>query len=283
MKTRGNQVIFLFLFLLKVDGFSQGIRTPISSAYLGVGAYSNNHIDPFSIQSNQAALAKMKNAAAGIYGEKRFFLTDLSFYDVTLDVPTHSGNFGLDARYFGFARYNEMQLGFAYARSVGSGVDVGVQFNYYTIHVAGYGNASTVNFDIATILHVTDKLNTGLHVYNPVSKRLGKNGEEKLASIFTVGAGYEPSEKFFLSIEVVKEEDKPVNVNAGLQYEFLDQVSARAGIASATSAMFFGVGFKWKSMRLDATATYQQPLGITPGLVLLLQRAQKKESTQEDK
>jgi hypothetical protein len=158
-----------------------------------------------------------------------------------------------------------------------------VQFNYYTIHVAGYGNASTVNFDIATILHLTDKLNTGLHVYNPVSKRLGKNGEEKLASIFTVGAGYEPSEKFFLSIEVVKEEDKPVNVNAGLQYEFLDQVSARAGIASATSAMFFGVGFKWKSMRLDATATYQQPLGITPGLVLLLQRAQKKESTQEDK
>ena len=126
---------------------SQTVRRPISSPYLGFGAYSNHHLDVFSFESNQATLAKLNHASAGIYGEKRFFLKELSFYDVAAVIPTRSGNFGLDARYYGFADYNETQLGLAYGRNLGSQIDVGVQFNYYGVRVAGYGNASTINFE----------------------------------------------------------------------------------------------------------------------------------------
>jgi hypothetical protein len=51
--------------------------------------------------------------------------------------------------------------------SLGSKVDVGVQFNYYNVRIAGYGNAPAINFEIGTIFHLTDKLNTGFHAYNP--------------------------------------------------------------------------------------------------------------------
>ena len=137
------------------------------------------------------------------------------------------------------------------------------------VRIAGYGNASTVNFEIGTILHLTDKLNAGLHVYNPLGGKLGKDEEEKLASIYTAGFGYEASEKFFISIEIGKEENSPVNVNAGLQYKFLPQLLARAGISAATSNLYLGIGFGWKSMRLDATASYHPQLGFTPGLLML--------------
>ena len=51
--------------------------------------------------------------------------------------------------------------------------DVGVQFNYYGYRVPAYGNASSINFEIGILIHLTDKLSTGLHVYNPVGGKLG--------------------------------------------------------------------------------------------------------------
>jgi hypothetical protein len=234
-----------------------------------MGAYSNHHVDVFSFHTNQAALAKMNNASAGVYGEKRFLLNELGLYDVAIALPTSSGNFGFDARYYGFSDYNESQFGLAYARNLGSKVDVGLQFNYYDIRVAGYGNASTVNFELGAVLHLTDNLNAGLHVYNPVPGKLGKNDEEKLASLYSAGFGYEASEKFFMNIEIEKEEDKPVSVNAGMQYKFLPQLLARGGILSSTSTMYLGIGFGWKSTRLDAIASYHPQLGLTPGLLLI--------------
>jgi hypothetical protein len=44
---------------------------------------------------------------------------------------------------------------------------------------------------------------------------------------------------------------------------------ARAGIETATSSAYFGIGLSLKSFRLDVTTGYHPQLGITPGLLLL--------------
>jgi hypothetical protein len=196
-------------------------------------------------------------------------LTDLRACNAAVAIPTRSGNFGMDGRYFGTIDYSETQLGLAYARNIGNKMDLGVQFNYYALRIAGYGNASSLNFEIGTIFHLTDNFNAGIHMYNPLGSKLGKNGEEKLASIYSFGIGFEPSQSFFFSLELKKEEDKPPDVIAGLQYKFLQQLLARGGISTATCSIYFGVGFQWKSMRLDATASYHPQLGISPGILLL--------------
>jgi len=262
-------VVAVVFFCMPVCGFCQTVRDPMSASYIGLGAYSNSHPDVFSFHTNQAALAKIKIVSAGIYGEKRFLLNELGLYDAAATLPTSSGNFGLDARYYGFSDYNESQVGLAYGRSLGSKADVGVQFNYYNVRIAGYGNAPALNFEIGTIFHLTDKLNIGFHAYNPVGGGLGKNDEEKLASVYSMGIGYDASEKFFMSIEIEKEENRPVNVNAGLQYKFLSQLLTRIGISTATSLLYFGIGYGFKSMRLDVTASYHPQLGLTPGLLLV--------------
>ena len=271
-------IVSSLLFNLPIIVFSQTVRSPVCANYTGLGAYSNNHVDLFSSQDNQASLTRIKKVTIGIYGEKRFLLNELALYDASFAIPTSSGNFGLDVRYYGFSDYNESQGGLAYAKSLGRKIDIGVQFNYYNVRIAGYGNASTINFELGTILHLTDNLNAGLHVYNPIAGKLGKDGEEKLASIYSAGLGYEASEKFFISLEILKEENKPVNVNAGLQYKFLPQLMARGGISSNTSIIYFGVGFEWKLMRLDATASYHPQLGITPGLQLIFTFLKTKEN-----
>ncbi len=276
-----NKSLLFFLLLIAIRSDSQTLRRPVAAAHTGMGAYSLNHVDVFSFTANQAALAQLKNGSAGVYGDRRFLLSELNNYTAVIGLPTASGNFAVKANYSGFSDYNETQFGLAYARKLGNKVDIGVQFNYQGIRIAGYGNASAFSFEAGTILHVTDRLHTGIHVNNPVGGKFGKDHpdsyrEEKLSSVYSFGLGYDASEKFLVSAEIEKEEDQPVNVNAGMQYKFLPQVLARAGMSSATSSAWLGIGLTIKSFRLDITAGYHPQLGVTPGLLLLFNFNRKK-------
>lgn len=263
-------VLFVIIFFSAFLTQAQTLRKPIAANYTGLGAYSLHHVDIFSFTVNPASLAQLKNAAIGVYGERRFLLSELNNYTAAIGLLTNTGNFGLKAGYYGFSDYNETQIGLAYGRKLGSKVDIGVQFNYNGIRIAGYGSATAISFELGTVMHITDKLHAGVHVANPLGGKFGKDQQEKLSSVYTVGLGYDASEKFFISAEIEKEEDQPVNVNAGMQYKILPQLLARIGISTATSSVWTGLGLTIKSLRLDITTSYHPRLGITPGLLLIV-------------
>ncbi|HEV7782573.1 MAG TPA: hypothetical protein VGO58_14965 [Chitinophagaceae bacterium] len=267
-----SRKLILSFVLLMPAFFSEAqiLRRPLAAAYTGFGAYSLNHVDVFSFTANQASLAQLKNSAAGAYGERRFLLSELNNYTAVIGLRTSSGNFGIKANYSGFTDYNETQLGLAYGRKLGSKLDIGAQVNYNSIRISnGYGNASAVSFELGTIFHITEKLHTGIQVNNPVGGKFGKDQQEKLSSVYSLGVGYDASEKLLISVAVEKEEEQPVNVNAGFQYKFIPQLLVRAGMSSATSSAWLGLGLTLKSFRLDITTGYHPQLGITPGLLLL--------------
>lgn len=269
---------FALLFILFwLSSFSQAVRQPIAARYIGLGAYSINHVDAFSFTSNQAALAQIKTTAVGVYGEKRFLLSSTNLYSAVAVLPTKQGNFGLQADYFGYKNYNESQIGIAYARSLGSKLDIGIKFNYYGFRIPAYGNSSAINFEIGAIAHLSEKLHVGIHAYNPVGGKLSKTDNEKLSSIYKFGIGYEASDKFFVSTEIIKEEGQPVNLEAGVQYNFMKQFFVRAGTSTETTNSYVGAGISWKSFRLDITGGYHPQLGFTPGLLLMINFNKKEE------
>ncbi len=268
MRKKTTLTLILFCILTQFS-YSQSLRYSVSMPFIGLGAYSQQQNDVFSFTDNQAALAQQKNTAVGIYGERRFLLADNSAYALAAAFPSRLGNFAVKFNYAGFTNFNENALGLAYARSLGKKVDIGVQFNYYGYRVPSYSNASALNFEIGAILHLTQKINAGFHVYNPVGGKLGKSGDEKLASVYKFGLGYDASENFFISIETIKEEDESLNVTGGVQYQFQKQFFARVGFVSETGSAFGGVGLSWKSIRLDISANYHPQLGFSPGLSLI--------------
>jgi hypothetical protein len=237
--------------------------------YTGLSAYSSLQTDAFSFTGNQAALAKAQQTSIGIYGEQRFLLAALSQYQVAAVMPTKLGAFGLQVNYAGFKNFNENKIGLAYARSVGTKLDVGIQFNYYGYRVPQYGNANAIYAEAGAIMHITEKLNAGIHFYNPVGGKLGKQADEKLASVYKIGLGYDAAETFFIAAEIIKEENKPVTVTAGMQYQFAKQFFARAGFLTGTSALYAGAGISWKNIRVDIAANYHPQLGFTPGILLI--------------
>ncbi len=256
---------------------AQLLRYSVALPYAGLSAYSTQQNDPLSFTSNQAALAQTDKAGIAIYGERRFLLAAVSAYTMAAAVPTKMGNFGVQINYAGFKNFNENKIGLAYAKSLGSKIDVGIQFNYYGYRIPTYGNASSVNFEAGVLFHFTDKLNAGFHVYNPVGGKLGKDGDEKLASAYKFGIGYDASENFFVSSQIIKEEDKPVNVMAGIQYHFAHQFFVRAGFMSESSTAFAGAGIGWKNLRLDVAGSYHPQLGFSPGILLIVNFENKKE------
>ena len=237
--------------------------------YVAMGGYSTKQTDPFSFTGNQAALAQVKNVGIGMYGERRFLLADNSVYALAAAVPTKLGNFGVQINYAGFQNFNEQKAGLAYGRSLGKKIDIGVQFNYYSYKIPAYQNASAINFEIGAIVHFSEKLNAGIHVYNPVGGNLGKVGDEKIAGVYKFGLGYDASENFYVSTEIVKEEEQAINVTGAVQYRFKKQFFARAGFRSDNNTGFGGAGFLYNNLRIDVAASYHPQLGMSPGILLI--------------
>ena len=263
-----NLLTMAWLYLSAIS-FAQTTHSPLVSYYPSSGAYSKSFQDAFSVISNIGALSTLKDFNAGVYGEKRFMLAETGLYTAVVAVPTASGNFALQADYSGYQAYNESQIGIAYGLPVSEKIGIGAKFNYYHLRIPSYLNASAINFEIGSVIHISDQLHTGVSIYNPLSSSLGKNTGEKIAAVYKAGIGYEMSASFFTQLEVIKEKDKDVNVHAALQYRPIKQLCARAGILTGTSSWYFGVGYLYKQLRMDFSFSFHQQLGISPGLLLL--------------
>ena len=249
---------------------AQSLRHAVALPYIGPGAYSRQQTDPFSFSCNQAALAQVRQPAAGVYGERRFLLAATSYYSLAAVFPSKLGKFGLQLNYGGFKNFNENKIGLAYARSLGPKLDVGIQFNYYGYRVPAYAGATAINFEAGAIMHFSDKFNGGIQVYNPVGGKLGKTAAEKLASVYKMGFGYDASVNFFAGIEIIKEEDRPVNCIGSVLYRFAGSFFARMGILTESTSAFAGAGWRWNNLRVDVSASYHPQLGFSPGIMLVM-------------
>jgi len=265
-----NALLQMVLFFLPFQMLAQKLHSPLRDYYTGVGTYSKTHCDVFSFTNNQAALTSIKSKTAGLYAEHKFFLKEMGLYTTAIAFPIRNGGIGVQLNYFGYSEYNESQAGIAYGKKLGKLVDLGVQFDYYHLQVAGYGSAGTIGFQIGSIFNLSDVFRVGMHVYNPAGSRFGKSSTEKLASIYTMGFGYDLTKEVFISIAISKEENRPVHINAGLHYQFAESFFARLGILTDTGSPYIGVGLLWNIFRFDVAVNYHPQLGISPAMLLAI-------------
>lgn len=254
---------------------AQSLRYPQAARYPGLGAYSYHFMDVFSAAANQAALARLPHASGGIYAERRFMQEKLNSYQVMIGLPAGRSGWGIAAQYFGSGDFNESLAGVAYGLQLGR-VDLGVQFDYAMMRAAGYGSDGAVIVEVGTLWHITDQVHAGVHVFNPYGGKFGKQRQEKMAWVYKTGLGYEVSKQVLISAEVIKEEDKDVNVVAGFQYTLDNRFFVRLGIATATTSPWIGAGWAWKQVRADITGSYHPQLGFTPGLLLLFETGKER-------
>jgi len=244
------------------------VHYPSSSFVYGAGAYSKHFADVFSFCSNPAALGNTTVGAVGVANELKFLLDAPGSYTIAASLPISLGGIGINCNHSGFDVYKETRAGLAYGKCLGP-VAIGAQFNYTSISIAGYGKVSVIHFDLGTIWQVSEKLYSGIRIKNPIGGKFGSIGNEKLAFDYTIGLGYEASESVFISTEIIKEEDRSVNVLLSLNYRLDNKFYLRGGISTATTSPWLSGGLAWKNIRVDITSSFHPQLGITPGLSLI--------------
>jgi hypothetical protein len=160
-------------------------------------------------------------------------------------------------------------MGLGYGLALGEKISIGGKINYYSQQITGYGNAGTLNFEAGLLLHLTNRLHSGIGVFNAAGGKFGINKTEKLASIYKFGLGYEVNDNVFIATETEKEENKPIALVAVVQYRFEKRFIAKLGISTAASGFFAAIGFLLNNQfRLELFASRHPQLGISSGLLL---------------
>ena len=222
-------------------------------------------IDIWSIYNNQAGLGYLEKISIGAFHQSGF-VKEQNLQGIAFALPTKTGTIGASYSYYGFSQYNEMQVGLAFGRTFSKYFAVGIQLNYLHTQIAGdYGNADAVNFEIGILSQPIENLFIGAHVYNPSHSKMG---EEKIPTLFKLGASYLFSEKVLFGIETETDMNHDAVFKAGLNYQLIDFVSLQAGVSSNPSNYSFGVGFHFKSIHAHVGFLKHQTLGFTPSFTL---------------
>jgi hypothetical protein len=246
------------------------ISTASPGYFSRLNSYSRNFVDVFSATGNPATGVLLSTPAVGIGVERRFMLAELSQYTMVGILPTRLGSFGLHMNYFGSGGYSEIEPAIIYARQLGQ-VDLGIKFKYHLLSIAGYGNKASLITELGTLWHLTEKVHTGLSIHNPISILAYDSSHDRFGFAYETGIGYEVSNFVFIGISIRKVEDRKVEVNTAIHYQFANQFFANLGFSTPGPQARIGAGWKNQSLRIDVTASWHLRLGISPGLLLFYQ------------
>ncbi len=216
--------------------------------------------------SNQAGLAYLDGMGFTIGTERRFFTSEISSFSAAFAYPTgNAGTFGLSANYFGYSGYNETRIGLAYARKLGEKVALGAQFDYLGFSIPEYGNKAVFTFELGVQAQLTEDFRIGAHIFSPVRQEIVP--DEKVPTVFKLGAAYSPNEKLIISGEVEKDIDLDFSFKAGVEYYLIDILCLRAGVSTEPLQNAFGLGLRLKNgLLLDIASAYHYDLGFTPAV-----------------
>jgi hypothetical protein len=267
--------IVLFVLLLKISYIIGQVPSVATIDFIsGANCYSKNFVDVFSIVANPACIPTLQDFQMGVRAQRRYSLAELDQYTICFSASSKLGAFALQVNYQGSGGYHETQPGLAYAKSLGN-VQMGIQFNYSSMSIAGYGSTGRLVTEFGTIWHLTDQIHTGFEVQRSISlvKRYGKISP---AYAFSTGIGYEVSPFVFLGFTVFKEDLHAAIGYIGIHYQFAQQFFARLGINVRTAEASLSAGWKWNRLRVELTSAYHFQLGVSPGLMMIYQAVERK-------
>ena len=264
------KIFFLIIMLIPIqlmavhDPNNRGARS-IGMGNIGVVGTGFN-----SVYNNQAALAYFTHIAAGIdYDQGYFADKSLSTKSGAFIMPTGAGVFGLSMNYFGYSSYNEQKIGLAYGKTLGKHLAIGVQMDYFRTYIGGdYGNAQAVSFEIGLYSKLSESLELGAHIFNPIGMEIGDQNPEPIPVGFQLGLLYHVDKNLILATEVEKILDQKESYKFGLEYIIAERFMVRTGLATSPTLFTFGFGLNMKNFIFDIGTGFHQTLGFTPRISL---------------
>lgn len=270
-------IIAFFYFADIQSGFAQVINDPVGARSTAMAGVNATLSDVWSANNNQAGLAFVEDLSAGLYYENRFLLKETSYKAGAFVLPTKTGAFGVSIASFGFTEFMETRAGLSYGLKFSERFAVGVQMNYLrTSLTQEFGSKNSVTGAVGLIGKLNDEITIGAHVYNPNRSKLAEYDNERIPTVMKLGMDYRFSEKLMIVVETEKDIDFDAIVKFGVEYQFMDILYVRGGISNNPTSSAFGFGLIMKNFILEASSSFHQTLGMTPGISLIYKNPSSK-------
>ena len=259
----------IFLCTL-VQIHAQALIYPASAPYQAAARYAPMVTDAFTHAVNPATLSGLSGFCAGVNVENRFLVPGFNRLTLSASYRKSPSGFSLRLRYFGDQEYNENTCGLNYGFSLGK-ITLGAIFNYHFIHFAGNPAESYLQYGLASLWRLSDKVYSSFRITNPGFFRARERKNYPLATTIQMGIGCLLSPNLYLGIELEKEEGKTPQVIFALCYQYASDFFFKGYWTAQNHQPFISAGWQWKNLRVETGCAFHPVLGISPSLTLLLQ------------
>ena len=253
-------LIFLFsLNTITLAQNSMGAKS-IAMGQTGVALPASN----WSAFSNVAMMPTNQNSVS-FYGFRYLGIAEITDVAATINYQTNWGTLGGGVHRYGFNLFNENRFLLGYKNSLGN-FHYGASVSYTHIYQGGnYGSAGAVGFDLGLATLIVDGLWFGARATNINQPSYGET-DENLPRELVAGLSYQLTGDALVTAEIVKDVMFPISFRAGLEFEIITSLFARAGITTEPETYSFGFGYLADMWEVNFALQQHNPLGLSPAL-----------------
>ena len=262
------ELFLLFAFYLNIINASNN-NGPIGARSSALANASSTLFDTWSTRNNQGSLAFVRKIEIGVFYGNSFLIKELSYNGFAITLPIKKGTFGFLYSSFGYQLYCESHTNLAYSLKLNKNFGVGISIDYLNTKIADlYGHANTITGSVGLTAKLTEQLLFSSHIYNPFKTKITNYNNEKIPTIFKLGAQYIISKKASILIEAEKTSGLKINIKSGIEYCPTSLIYLRVGAASYPTQASFGFGINYHNLKIDLSSMYHNILGISPQIGL---------------
>jgi hypothetical protein len=267
-----GQLTLVFFFIFFSKGYSIGDQTQVGARDVSLANASVALISAFSVFHNQASIAWIRQVTIGIDYRQPYLLEGFSERSLAAVIPTPVSNFAFAIQQKGIQGYNESRFGFTMAKTLGKRISAGLQFNYFLVDFPEQGSsrgAFLVEFGL--LFQTTNNTTIGLHIFNPARASVESlNLKSNLPVSATTGISLKPSSNLLFVSAIAYCADNPLNIMAGIEYQFSESFFLRGGLSGKPVRHSAGLGYRFRFFNVDVAFVHHETLGYTPSISMLL-------------
>lgn len=258
------RLIVLSFLSIFIGAYSFGqVTAQIGAHSLGLANTSVVLKNVYAVKNNPGLFAFQNNTEIGIQYLNRFFTNELSSQTICLGGKTKIGNIGAFVQQSGFSLFRQIQIGGTYGLQLTNKFGLGINLNYHSTQFGDiYGQKSNLSAGIGLFYKFSDKISFGANIINLTRSSFNEN--EFLPTVFTFGAKYDLSEASTWYIELEKEASTPLNIKSSIELLKTEVFNLRFGINSYPFQSAFGIGLKFKSLKIDIASIWHAQIGLSP-------------------
>ena len=243
---------------------------PLGARSAGMATASVTMTDIWASANNQAGLGYLEQPAVALYYENRLNVKSLSLQAGAFAIPVKSTTIGVNYRYFGYSKCNELKFGLAVGKKLGEKFALGVQMDYYQTYFADdYGNIGVLCGEIGMLCEPVEHLFIGAHLFNVSQSKQKANFNERIPTVMRLGVGYTIPKTATITVETEKDMRMDAVFKAGLEYTPVNDLFLRCGVSTSHLYQYtFGLGYSWKRFTIDASFCHHKFLGYSPHISL---------------